>query len=140
MISALNSTVSALRAFVTKLGVTADGRISTWGSYVSNGAGGSCFGKDIQSLIYQLNRSGRSTDMLQAVYNINEYQKTYLIDRAVHEAGFSFNNKSVALLGLAAGFTLFLTPAAYALVAGLSKPRAHAGQQLEKEMNALDVS
>jgi UDPglucose 6-dehydrogenase len=84
-----------------KLGVTADDRISTWGSYVSNGAGGSCFGKDIQSLIYQLNRTGRSTDLLQAVYNINEYQKTYLIDRAVHEAGFNFNNKSVALLGLA---------------------------------------
>jgi UDPglucose 6-dehydrogenase len=84
-----------------KLGVTADGRISTWGSYVSNGAGGSCFGKDIQSLIYQLNRSGRSTDLLQAVYNINEFQKTYLIDRAVHEAGFSFNQKTVAILGLA---------------------------------------
>jgi UDPglucose 6-dehydrogenase len=84
-----------------KLGVTSDTRISTWGSYVSNGAGGSCFGKDIQSLIYQLNQSGRSTDLLQAVYNINEYQKTYLIDRAIHEAGFSFNNKSVALLGLA---------------------------------------
>jgi UDPglucose 6-dehydrogenase len=84
-----------------KLGVSADTRISTWGSYVSNGAGGSCFGKDIQSLIYQLNRNGRSTDLLQSVYNINEYQKTYLIDRAVHEAGFNFNNKSVALLGLA---------------------------------------
>ena len=41
-----------------KLGVTADSRISTWGSYVSNGAGGSCFGKDIQSLIYQLNKAG----------------------------------------------------------------------------------
>ncbi len=84
-----------------KLGVTADDRISTWGSYVSNGAGGSCFGKDIQSLIYQLNNTGRSTDLLQAVYNINEYQKVYLIDRAVHEAGFNFNQKSVALLGLA---------------------------------------
>ncbi len=84
-----------------KIGVTADERISTWGSYVSNGAGGSCFGKDIQSLIYQLNRSGRSTDLLQAVYNINEYQKTYMIDRAVYEANFNFNNKRVALLGLA---------------------------------------
>ncbi len=84
-----------------KLGVTADGRISTWGSYVSNGAGGSCFGKDIQSLIYQLNRAGRSTDLLQAVYNINEYQKTYLVDRAIHEAGFSFNQKTIALMGLA---------------------------------------
>ena len=83
-----------------KIGVTADARISTWGSYVSNGAGGSCFGKDIQSLIYQLNHAGRSTDLLQAVYNINEYQKTYIIDRAIHEAGFKFNQKSVALLGL----------------------------------------
>jgi len=84
-----------------KIGVTSDSRISTWGSYVSNGAGGSCFGKDIQSMIYQLNQAGRRTDLLQAVYNINEYQKTYLIDRAVHEAGFNFNQKSVALLGLA---------------------------------------
>ncbi len=84
-----------------KIGVTSDDRISTWGSYVSNGAGGSCFGKDIQSLIYQLNNAGRSTDLLQAVYNINEYQKTYLIDRAVYEAKFNFNQKTVALLGLA---------------------------------------
>lgn len=83
-----------------KIGVTADARISTWGSYVSNGAGGSCFGKDIQSLIYQLNHAGRPTDLLRAVYGINEYQKTYLIDRAVHEAGFNFNQKKVALLGL----------------------------------------
>ena len=83
-----------------KIGVTADARISTWGSYVSNGAGGSCFGKDIQSLIYQLNHAGRPTDLLRAVYSINEYQKTYLIDRAVHEAGFNFNQKKVALLGL----------------------------------------
>jgi UDPglucose 6-dehydrogenase len=84
-----------------KLGVTADARISTWGSYVSNGAGGSCFGKDIQSLIYQMNHAGRTTDLLQAVYSINEYQKSYLVDRAVHECGFAFNQKSVALLGLA---------------------------------------
>jgi UDPglucose 6-dehydrogenase len=97
----LAETFDNVRMEDLKLGVTADDRISTWGSYVSNGAGGSCFGKDIQSLIYQLNRTGRSTDLLQAVYNINEYQKTYLIDRAVHEAGFNFNNKAVALLGLA---------------------------------------
>jgi UDPglucose 6-dehydrogenase len=39
--------------------------------------------------------------MLQSVYNINEYQKTYLIDRAGREAGARFNQKKVALLGLA---------------------------------------
>lgn len=93
--------LSNVRMEDLKIGVTADNRISTWGSYVSNGAGGSCFGKDIQSLIYQLNQAGASTDLLQAVYNINEYQKTYLIDRAVHEANFNFNQKKVALLGLA---------------------------------------
>ena len=84
-----------------KRGVTSDNRISTWGSYVSNGAGGSCFGKDIQSLIYQLQSAGQAADLLQSVYTINEYQKGYLIDRAISEAGANFNQKSVALLGLA---------------------------------------
>lgn len=37
-------------------------------------------------------------------------------------------------LGLAASFTLFLTPAAYALIAGIAKPRAAAGQALAKEL------
>jgi UDPglucose 6-dehydrogenase len=84
-----------------RIGVTADERISTWGSFVSNGAGGSCFGKDIASLIYQLRRVNVSTKMLEASYEVNEYQKVYLVDRAVTEAGFKFNNKTVSVLGLA---------------------------------------
>lgn len=84
-----------------RLGVTSDERISTWGSFVSNGAGGSCFGKDIASLINQLRRVNVSTKMLEASYEVNEHQKVYLIDRAVTEAGFKFNNKTVAVLGLA---------------------------------------
>ena len=84
-----------------RLGVTADDRISTWGSFVSNGAGGSCFGKDIASLINQLRSVNVSTKMLEASYEVNEYQKVYLIDRAITEADFEFNNKTVAVLGLA---------------------------------------
>lgn len=84
-----------------RLGVTADDRISTWGSFVSNGAGGSCFGKDISSLIYQLRKVNVNTKMLESSYEVNEYQKVYLIDRAVTEAGYKFNNKNVAVLGLA---------------------------------------
>ena len=83
-----------------RYGVTTDSRISSWGSQVGNGAGGPSLSKDVQSLIYQLNRAGQSTDLLQAIYNINEYQKTYLVDRAVYEANFNFNQKVVALLGL----------------------------------------
>ena len=40
-------------------------------------------------------------------------------------------------LGLAAVFTLFLTPAAYALVSGFTAARASSAQALEKEMDAL---
>ncbi len=84
-----------------RLGVTADDRISTWGSFVSNGAGGSCFGKDIASLIYQMRKVNVSTKMLEASYEVNEFQKIYLIDRAITEVGFQFNNKTIAVLGLA---------------------------------------
>jgi UDPglucose 6-dehydrogenase len=97
----LGETFDNISMLQLKQGVTADDRISTWGSYVSNGAGGSCFGKDIQSLIFQLSRSGQDADLLQSVYRINEYQKTYLVDRAEHEGRFNFNHKRVALLGLA---------------------------------------
>ena len=37
-------------------------------------------------------------------------------------------------LGLAAGFTLFLTPVVYRLLAPLSKPRAHEAEKLEREL------
>ena len=82
-------------------GVTSDDRISTWGSYVSNGAGGSCFGKDIRSLISQLRRLDVDTKMLESSYEVNEYQKVYMVERAISEADFRFNNKTIALLGLA---------------------------------------
>lgn len=84
-----------------RLGVTADERVSTWGSYVSNGAGGSCFGKDIRSLIYQLRNMNVRTKMLESSYEVNEEQKIYLIDRAITEAAFHFNDKTVSVLGLA---------------------------------------
>ncbi|MFZ9857544.1 MAG: UDP-glucose dehydrogenase family protein [Roseiflexaceae bacterium] len=97
----LGETFPNIRMEDLKRGVTADARISTWGSYVGIGAGGSCFGKDVQSLIYQLQSRDQDAQILQAVYDINEYQKVYLLDRAEREAQFSFANKTVAVLGLA---------------------------------------
>src|SRR3970040_1733191 len=60
----LAETFPTIRIEHVKRGVTSDNRISTWGSYVSNGAGGSCFGKDIQSLIFQLKTAGQAADLL----------------------------------------------------------------------------
>ena len=97
----LGEKIKNVRIEDLRRGVTADDRISTWGSYVSNGAGGSCFGKDIRSLIYQLRNVDVNTKMLEASYEVNEYQKRYLVDRAIDEAGFQFSNKTVAVLGLA---------------------------------------
>ena len=97
----LGETIPNINIDDLRLGVTSDERISTWGSFVSNGAGGSCFGKDIASLIYQLRRANVSTKMLEASFEVNENQKVYLVERAVTEAGFNFNNKTIAVLGLA---------------------------------------
>lgn len=97
----LGEKIENIRIDDLRLGVTADNRISTWGSFVSNGAGGSCFGKDITSLIYQLRQLNVNTKMLEASSEVNEYQKIYLVDRAITEANFQFNNKRIAVLGLA---------------------------------------
>ena len=43
-------------------------------------------------------------------------------------------------LGLAAGFTLFLTPVIYRLLAPLSKPRAHEAEKLERELEQAESS
>jgi UDPglucose 6-dehydrogenase len=97
----IGETFDNVRMEDLKRGVTADARISTWGSYVGIGAGGSCFGKDVQSLIYQLQSNDQDAQLLRSVYEINEYQKAYLLDRAETEAGFAFAGKKIAVLGLA---------------------------------------
>jgi UDPglucose 6-dehydrogenase len=81
-------------------GVTSDERISGWGTQVGIGAGGSCFGKDIRSLMHQLESVASSTELLQAVERVNEFQKVYLLERASAEARFDFAGKTVAVLGL----------------------------------------
>jgi UDPglucose 6-dehydrogenase len=84
-----------------RAGVISDERISGWGAQVGIGAGGSCFGKDIRSLIHQLESVASPVELLESVHRINELQKVYLVERAAAEARFDFAGKSVAVLGLA---------------------------------------
>ncbi|MCK5268031.1 MAG: UDP-glucose/GDP-mannose dehydrogenase family protein [Spirochaetes bacterium] len=81
-------------------GLATDPRIGKWGLYNSLYAGGSCLIKDAQSLSYQLEKEGVNTDFLHQVLNANDYQLSHFIERAETEAGFSFNNKTIAVLGL----------------------------------------
>jgi HAE1 family hydrophobic/amphiphilic exporter-1 len=54
------------------------------------------------------------------------------------EARASIGWVIVGGLGLAAVFTLFLTPAAYALISGLTRARAASGQALEAELREVE--
>ena len=130
----LGETFENVRMEDLKRGVTADARISKWGSYVSNGAGGSCFGKDIQSLIYQFKSAGQPAHLLQSVYDINEYQKTYLIDRAVQEAGCQVQSED----GGAARFVLQAAHQRYArfVVAEGGRVAAGARRQFDSRLRS----
>jgi len=59
-------------------------------------------------------------------------------DGAGAEARAAIGWVIVGGLGLAAAFTLLLTPAAYALLAPLSRPRARAGERLEAELREAE--
>lgn len=96
----LGETIESVRMNDLRLGVTSDTRISDWGSHVGNGAGGSCLGKDLRSLAFQMRALGLDTDLLSDVLAINEVQKTHLIERAEQELGVSFEGKTVAIAGL----------------------------------------
>jgi UDPglucose 6-dehydrogenase len=86
---------------VMRKGILADPRIAKWGSYLTAGAGGSCFKKDALSLAFQLETKGVNNEFVKLVNDINEHHKDYLIERAEKEAGYDFNNKRVALFGAA---------------------------------------
>ena len=79
-----------------KPGVTSDDRISTWGVLRQQRRGRQLLRQRHPVADYQLRNGERPHPCCKLSYDINEYQKIYLIDRAIHEAGFDFNNKSVA--------------------------------------------
>ena len=84
-----------------KKGALADTRIAKWGSFVTAGAGGSCFKKDTLSLARQLEATGMDPTYINMIDAINEDHKTYLITRAEDEGNYSFDGKCVAILGTA---------------------------------------
>lgn len=81
--------------------LTSDTRISNWGFYDSLYAGGSCFIKDARSLSHQLQTAGQSAALVNEVYLANKRQLELFIGRAEKEAGLDWQNKTVALIGLA---------------------------------------
>ncbi len=78
-----------------------DERIGRWGFYDSVYAGGSCFIKDAASLAHQLEQAGANAHQIRLVLESNKFQRDHFYSRAEKEAGFSWNGKVVAVLGVA---------------------------------------
>ena len=81
--------------------LASDVRIGNWGFYNSMYAGGSCFIKDARSLSHQLQKAGKAACLVEETYLANKRQLTLFLSRAKTEAGISWKDKTVALVGLA---------------------------------------
>jgi nucleotide sugar dehydrogenase len=81
--------------------LTTDERIGKWGFYDSLYAGGSCLIKDAKSLKKQLSETGANTEQVQRVLSGNVFQRDNFFACAQKEAKFDWQNKKIAILGLA---------------------------------------
>lgn len=78
-----------------------DERIGKWGFYDSVYAGGSCFIKDAASLAHQLEQAGANAHQVRLSLEANKFQRDHFYSRAEKEAGFSWDGKTVTVLGVA---------------------------------------
>ncbi len=65
------------------------------------GYGGSCFPKDVKALAYMATVQGKHPQLLQAVMEINKYQRKQILIKLRELLGGSLKGKTVGLLGLA---------------------------------------
>lgn len=83
-------------------GMGTDGRIGNKFLYAGCGYGGSCFPKDVKALIKTGKENGCEMSLLNAVENVNAYQKHCLYRKLIsHFIAEGLYGKKVAVLGLA---------------------------------------
>lgn len=80
--------------------LSSDSRIGDWGFYNSLYAGGSCFIKDSRSLAHQLRSKNQNAAVINETYLANKRQLEVFVNRAEKEAGFDWQEKKMAILGL----------------------------------------
>ncbi len=69
--------------------------------YAGCGYGGSCFPKDVKALIKTAEQNGYEMQVLKAVENVNEKQKSILFDKFMKHFNGKVKGKTVAIWGLA---------------------------------------
>ena len=81
-------------------GIGLDSRIGTGFLNAGLGWGGSCFGKDISSLLHTANEYGYHPQLLDASISVNRLQRQVVIQK-LQEKLFILKGRTIAMLGLA---------------------------------------
>jgi UDPglucose 6-dehydrogenase len=84
-----------------RIGIGADERIGKRFLFPGIGYGGSCFPKDVQALVKSGKEVGFSFEILNAVMEVNERQKTVLIPKIMNFFRGNIAGKRIAIWGLA---------------------------------------
>ena len=86
---------------MVRSGIGSDTRIGRKFLYPGLGYGGSCFPKDVKALIKTAELNGYPMQVLRAVEEVNELQKSVLFDKLVKQFNDNLKDKTIALWGLA---------------------------------------
>ncbi len=81
-------------------GIGSDSRIGTSFLYAGIGYGGSCFPKDVKALIRTANEIGFKPKVLEAVEDVNEKQKEFMVEKILKYFNGDIKGKTFALWGL----------------------------------------
>jgi UDPglucose 6-dehydrogenase len=84
-----------------RIGIGTDTRIGNRFLFPGVGYGGSCFPKDVQALAKTAKENDYSFQVLDSVMEVNEKQKTILVDKIIGKYGDDLKGKHFALWGLA---------------------------------------
>ena len=98
-IAQLCEKVGANVDFIRK-GIGSDFRISSKFLYPGIGYGGSCFPKDVKALIKTSHEFNYNFKILNAVEEVNEFQKTYIINKVENYFNNDLKNKNIGIWGL----------------------------------------
>ncbi|MBW6489830.1 MAG: UDP-glucose/GDP-mannose dehydrogenase family protein [Lentimicrobium sp.] len=85
---------------MVRKGIGSDSRIGTKFIYPGIGYGGSCFPKDVKALIKTADSVGYSMRILKAVEDVNDDQKSVLVNKFLNHFNGNVRGKTVGLWGL----------------------------------------
>jgi UDPglucose 6-dehydrogenase len=85
---------------MVRKGIGSDSRIGPKFIYPGVGYGGSCFPKDVKALIKTAQEHNYQLKILKMVEEVNEFQKTILIEKILEHFGKNIKDKTFAIWGL----------------------------------------